>query len=127
MEFIEKIGKKYLYVFDSKNLFENKGIKIQFPDDDDFQLALFRIEGNLYCLENICPHRHADRIFEGIIKDMTVTCPLHGWTYSIRTGENMNKRQGLKNLVHYECFELNGKIYVEEPSFKIPKWRRNED
>lgn len=117
-------NKKYIKVALSKDIFENKGIKIQFDEDDDFQLAIFRVDGILYCLENICPHRHADRIYEGIIKDMTVTCPLHGWTYSIRTGENINKRQGIKSLRKYECFEENGEVFVEEPNFEIPVWRR---
>ena len=117
-------GKKFIEVCNSNDIFEKKGIKIQLPEDDDFQVAIFRVDGNLVCLDNICPHRHADRIHEGIIRDNTITCPLHGWTYSLKTGENVNKHQGLKNLNKYECVEKDGKVYIEEPKFEIPIWRR---
>lgn len=117
-------GVKYIEVCNSNDILENKGFKIQFPEDDDFQLAIFRINKELICLDNICPHRHADKIYDGVIKDYTVTCPLHGWTFSLCTGENVNQRQGIKGLKKYLCFELNGKVYIEDPQFEIPKWRR---
>jgi nitrite reductase/ring-hydroxylating ferredoxin subunit len=122
MKFIDNV--KFIKVAESKNVYERKGIKIQFEGDDDFQVAIIRYEGKLYCLDNICPHRHADKIFEGIIKDKTVTCPLHGWTYSLETGENIDIKKGIKKLKTYLCFEEDGIIYIEEPKFEIPKWRK---
>ena len=122
MKFKDNI--KFIKVAESKNVYEKKGIKVQFEGDDDFQVAIIRYEGKLYCVDNICPHRHADKIFEGIIKDKTVTCPLHGWTYSLETGENVDIKKGIKKLKTYLCFEEDGIIYIEEPKFKIPKWRQ---
>ena len=122
MKFINNV--KFIKVAESKNVYEKKGIKIQFEGDDDFQVAIIRYEGKLYCVDNICPHRHADKIFEGIIKDKTVTCPLHGWTYSLETGENIDIKKGIKKLKTYLCFEEDGIIYIEEPKFEIPKWRK---
>lgn len=119
----EKDGKLFLSVCDSDKIYEGKGVKIQFPEDEDFQVAILRVNGKLYCLDNICPHRHADRIYEGIIKNDTVMCPLHGWTYSVITGENQNKHQGLKNLRVFDVYEENGVVFIEKPEFKIPKWR----
>jgi len=122
MKFKDNI--KFIKVAESKNVYEKKGIKVQFEGDDDFQVAIIRYEGKLYCVDNICPHRHADKIFEGIIKDKTVTCPLHGWTYSLETGENVDIKKGIKKLKTYLCFEEDGIIYIEEPKFEIPKWRK---
>ena len=115
---------EFIKICKSKEVFELKGLKIQFDGDDDFQLAIFRVNGNLYCLENICPHRHADRIFEGIIDNLTVMCPLHGWTYSLETGQNVNQRQGIKSLKNFKVIEIDGNVYIEKPNFEIPKWRR---
>ena len=115
---------EFIKICKSKEVFESKGLKIQFDGDDDFQLAIFRVNGNLYCLENICPHRHADRIFEGIIDNLTVMCPLHGWTYSLETGQNVNQRQGIKSLKNFKVIEIDGNVYIEKPNFEIPKWRR---
>ncbi len=116
-------GKKYIKICPSKEIFERKGKRFQIEDDYDKQVAIFRLNGKLYCLHNICPHRHQDQIHNGIIKDGTVTCPLHGWSYYIDTGENTNPKQGLKKLDTFEIFEQDGFVFIEYPQFKIPKWR----
>lgn len=122
-ETFEKNSRQFLYVCKSEDVIEKKGVKIQFPEDIDFQVAIIRLNGTLHCLDNICPHRHADKIYDGIIKEDTVICPLHGWTYSIITGENTNKHQGLKFLKKYLIYEEDGNVFIEKPDFKIPKWR----
>lgn len=120
---ISKNNKTYVFICNSEEIKEGKGLKITFPQDIDMQFAVFKIKNNLYCVSNICPHRHATKIFEGILKGLTVTCPLHGWTYSLTTGENTNKHQGIKKLNIYEIFEENNLVFMEKPILKIPKWR----
>lgn len=117
-------GESFVEVCRVDDIIDKKGRRIQFIGDDDFQLALFKIDGIYYCVDNICPHRHADRIHEGIIKDLTVMCPLHGWTYSLDTGQNVDIRQGIKNLKTYKVEIIENMIYIEKPSFQIPIWRR---
>ena len=117
-------GKQYVKACESSQIYDGKGVKIQFPEDEDFQVAILRIEGKLYCMDNICPHRHMDKIYDGIIKNHTVMCPAHGWTYNVKTGENMNKHQGLKSLNVYDVFEKDGNVFIEKPDFEVPKWRR---
>lgn len=120
----EENGKIFAMIANSKDISDGRGYKFQFPEDDDMQIAVFRYAGKLYCLHNICPHRHAERIFEAIInEDKTVTCPLHFWTYSLETGMNVNQKQGIKNLKKYDIFEIDGKVWVEKPPFAPPKWR----
>ena len=118
-------GKEYLMVCPSNRVYEKKGTRIQYDDDDeDMQVAIFRVDGKLYCLWNICPHRHKDQIFNGILKKLTVICPEHGWTYSLETGENMNKLQGLRGLDRFDIFEEDGWVYIEKPTITIPRWRK---
>lgn len=123
-EIISIDGDDYIKICPSQDVFEGKGIQVQFEDDDDFQVAILRVKNVLYALDNICPHRHADRIFEGIVKDGTVMCPLHGWAYSISTGQNVNLRQGIKSLKSYVVIEKDSFVYLKKPEFQIPKWRR---
>lgn len=49
-------------------------------------VALFRLGDEFFAIDNSCLHR-AGPLCEGQI-DATevVTCPLHGWSYEIRTG-----------------------------------------
>ncbi len=117
-------GKTFARVIREKDVFEKKGVKIQFPDDIDMQVAIIRIEGELFALRNICPHRHADQIYNGIIKEGNLMCPLHGWTYNIKTGQNVNSHQGVKSLKTYEIFSDEGWVWVEKPKLEIPKWRQ---
>lgn len=116
-------GKEFLKICPSESVYEGKGKQIRLSDDDDEQVAIFRINGVLYCLWNICPHRHQDQIHNGIIKNMKVTCPAHGWTYDIQTGKNINPKQGMRSLDSFEIFEKDGFIFIEKPLIKIPKWR----
>ncbi len=119
-------GRTYARVCRTSGLFETRGRQVVFDEDQDMQVAIFKQGGSLYALSNICPHRHQDRIHEGIIRNGNVTCPVHGWTYSLDTGENTDKRQGIRSLVKYDVFEENGYIWLEKPDKSIvPPWRRD--
>lgn len=50
------------------------------------EIALFRLNGRFFATTNICPHA-AGPIGEGQIEGNCVTCPYHGWTFDIPTGE----------------------------------------
>lgn len=49
------------------------------------EIALFRIGGQFYALDNICPHRGGP-LGEGIVCGTEVTCPWHAWSFDLRTG-----------------------------------------
>ncbi len=123
-EVVEIDGRPFIIVCNSSDVFEGKGRQVKFPEDEDLQVALIRKNGKLFALHNICPHRHQDQIYNGIIRNMNIMCPVHGWTYSLETGRNVNRRQGLKSLRRYDVFEKDGIVYLEKPEFEIPKWRQ---
>jgi nitrite reductase/ring-hydroxylating ferredoxin subunit len=116
-------GKTFVKCYKSEDIFENKGKKIEFEEDIDMEVAVFRIDGNLHCFSNICPHRHMADMHNGIISEGKISCPQHGWTYFIESGLNQNQRQGIKNLKKFLVFEQEGWVYVELPDLEIPKWR----
>ncbi len=117
-------GVEFVPVCKVDDVFEGKGIRIAFEDDQDMQVAIIKKDGEFHCLSNVCPHRHKDKIYQGIIRGDRIMCPEHGWTYSIETGQNVNKKQGLKSLNKYEIFEEDGIVYIEKPWKEIPRWRR---
>ncbi len=119
-------GKEYFRICSSRDISEKKGRRFRFGNDYIEQVAVFRVKGNLYCLANVCPHRYVDKIFDGIIDDMKIICPAHGWTYHLESGNNVNPNQGVKNLKKFNVFELDGFVYLEKPEFDIPKWRRKD-
>ncbi|MDQ1267101.1 MAG: 3-phenylpropionate/trans-cinnamate dioxygenase ferredoxin component [Bacteroidota bacterium] len=119
-------GINFIRACRSSELHEKKGKLIIIDDDTDMELALFRVGGNLYCLSNICPHEHQPQIYNGIIEDMELICPVHGWTYSLETGQNVEPKRGIKSLKKFEAFESEGWIWVQKPDIEIPLWRQAE-
>lgn len=51
-----------------------------------FQLVLARVRGEVYALENICPHLGCP-LHRGKLEGYNLICPCHDWTFDIRTGE----------------------------------------
>lgn len=51
----------------------------------DRVVAVFRVNGAFYALENQCLHRQGP-LGEGEIDGGTVVCPWHGWHYDLATG-----------------------------------------
>ena len=51
-------------------------------------VALFNVDGTFYAVSNVCLHRGGP-IGEGSLDGITVTCPMHGWEYDLRTGANL--------------------------------------
>lgn len=72
------------------------------------EVAIFRLEGRFYAIENTCPHRGAS-LGEGKLAGEEVICPLHGWQFNIKTGR-LPMGGGVKVFpVRVEA----GEVYVE--------------
>lgn len=50
------------------------------------EIVLFNIEGAFFALDNACTHEEGP-LAEGEVLGHEVTCPWHGATFDIRTGE----------------------------------------
>ncbi|HUC38783.1 MAG TPA: Rieske 2Fe-2S domain-containing protein [Candidatus Acidoferrum sp.] len=59
-----------------------KHIKI----DDDTEIALFKVDGKVYAVQQNCPH-HNGPLSDGSLSGPIVTCPWHGMTYDVTTGK----------------------------------------
>ncbi len=123
--FIE--GQEYWQIEVVKNLKVNTGKAIKLGDELDYEVAVFLVNNEVFCLSNVCPHRHQNQIANGIVKNGIVTCPLHFWSYDLRTGENINKRQGTRSLQSFEVRIIDDYVYLKKPEIKLPKWRQLEE
>ena len=50
------------------------------------EVALFKREGKIYALANICPHRGGP-LGEGSLDGNEVVCPWHAWSFDVKTGQ----------------------------------------
>jgi nitrite reductase (NADH) small subunit len=48
-------------------------------------IAIFRASGNLYAIDDVCPHMGAS-LGSGYVEGDTVTCPWHAWRFRLTDG-----------------------------------------
>lgn len=75
------------------------------------QIAVFNVEGKYYCISNKCQHQGGP-LSKGILDEekKVVTCPWHGWKYSIIDGKAPHK--GGDSVNSYETKIIKDKLYV---------------
>ncbi|MCB9754807.1 MAG: Rieske 2Fe-2S domain-containing protein [Myxococcales bacterium] len=57
------------------------------------ELAVFKVEGRLYAIQNRCPHQDAS-LAEGELDGLEILCPLHSWSFDLRSGERLDAPTG---------------------------------
>ena len=48
-------------------------------------IALFKAEGQVYAIDNRCPHRGGP-LGEGFLEGKIITCPWHAWQFDVSSG-----------------------------------------
>ncbi|MGE5436548.1 MAG: nitrite reductase small subunit NirD [Syntrophothermus sp.] len=86
---------------------------------DDVDIAIFKIDGEIFAVNNVCPHQHAAIIYDGFIEDKHIVCPSHGWMFNLETGKMKLGNGGCLD-VHKTKVE-NGEVFVK-PIKKELKW-----
>ena len=95
-------------------------------------IAVFHHEGRFYAISNVCNHK-AGPLAEGRLDGDYVTCPWHGWVYSMKTGRG---EPGYEEdaVPAYEVDVQDGKVYVATPPISKrgllphpPKYEFNKD
>lgn len=80
---------------------------------DGTEVAVFKIDGEFYAIEDVCTHDGAE-IASGKLEGDEIICPRHGARFCVKTGE-------VKAPPAYEdiaCFPVrieNGKVQVRDP------------
>ena len=75
------------------------------------EIAVARVEGQLYAFSDICTHRHCNLANGGEIDGTTIECECHGSQFDMKTGEVLNP-PATEALETYEVREVDGIIQV---------------
>ena len=89
---------------------------------DRHQVALFLHDGQVCAISNVCNHKGGP-LCEGARRGEFVTCPWHGWEYSVVTGRGPEGYEGDQVPV-YPVEERGDEIWVGTPAAvrrKVPK------
>jgi nitrite reductase (NADH) small subunit len=58
------------------------------------EIAIFHtLDNQFYALVNACPHKRGP-LSQGIVHGNVVTCPLHNWNISLKSGEALGDDKG---------------------------------
>lgn len=97
------------------DLSATRGLSLRF---DGEEVALFRVRGEAFAVRNDCPHQHFSLLHQGALNEYALTCPMHGWTFDLRTGRPVI---GNGNLKCYHVKIVGDDVWLEQPN------RENDD
>ena len=75
------------------------------------ELAIFNLVDRFAAIENRCPHLGGP-LCDGIVTDLAVVCPLHGWKFDLVTGLAVRAPQPACVATFPTCVE-DGIIHVD--------------
>jgi nitrite reductase/ring-hydroxylating ferredoxin subunit len=103
----------FLAVAKRSQLREGRSLRVQLENED---IALWLVGGEVYAVDNVCAHQHLPVIFRGTIEDGAVMCPMHGWRFSLKTGQAVAGQGRIRTF----RVKLEGDdVMVERP---VPLW-----
>ena len=77
---------------------------------DDVELAVFKINSEVFAVSNICPHQQTHLIYDGFVEEEFVVCPAHGWKFNLRSGK---KDSGSNGLDSYPVEIIDSRVFVK--------------
>jgi nitrite reductase (NADH) small subunit len=75
------------------------------------KISLFKVDGEFFAIGNVCSHQHFSKLHEGEVNGFVVTCPMHGWSYDVRTGVSTNASGRVKS---YEVVIRGNEIFIRK-------------
>ncbi len=80
-------------------------------------IAIFRtMDDQVFALDDKCPHKGGP-LSQGIVQGESVTCPLHNWVISLRTGEAQGADQGCTRTIAVKL--QDGRILLSWPGLAV--------
>jgi len=81
---------------------------------DGHEIALWKIEGQIYATDNICTHAYAS-LADGFLEGDCVECPLHEACFNVRTGKALSAPATV-DLRIYKVQIEGERIFIEWPA-----------
>jgi 3-phenylpropionate/trans-cinnamate dioxygenase ferredoxin subunit len=83
-------------------------------DFEDLSVAVFNVDGNYYCIEDVCTH-DGGPVAEGALDGFSIECPRHGALFDLRDGKVLSM-PAVVPVSTYEVRIEGDDILVENPS-----------
>ncbi len=80
-------------------------------DVNGAEIAVARVQGDLYAFSDICTHRQCNLAMGGELDGFDIECECHGSVFDIRTGE-VHSPPATEPIETYQAREIDGQIQV---------------
>jgi nitrite reductase (NADH) small subunit len=95
------------------------GMAATLPVEGGEEIAVFHtMRGEVYALVNACPHK-AGPLSQGIVHGDSVSCPLHNWRISLKSGEALGEDKGCTPTIPARVDA--GRIYLLREAVLAPR------
>jgi len=81
-------------------------------DVEGYDVAIFKLEGELYAIEDVCTHDGAE-IASGELEGDEIVCPRHGARFCVKTGE-VKCAPAYEDVATFPVRVVDGRIQVSE-------------
>ena len=81
-------------------------------------VAVFNVGGRFHAIDSACAHQQGP-LAEGDLEGCVVTCPWHGWTYDVTTGQSPDDADA--RVEHFETKVEKGEVLVGVPAAAVPE------
>ncbi|WP_031433239.1 non-heme iron oxygenase ferredoxin subunit [Methylomarinum vadi] len=81
-------------------------------DVDGSEVAVFKIDGQFYAIEDVCTHDGAE-IASGELDGDEIVCPRHGARFCVRTGE-VKCPPAYENIATFPLRIVDGRVQVRD-------------
>jgi nitrite reductase (NADH) small subunit len=78
------------------------------------RIAIFHTDVGFHAVDGDCPHRQGP-LQDGLVADDCVTCPLHGWRFSLGSGRRIGGAEGDPELQVYPVVVHEGELMLGLP------------
>jgi nitrite reductase/ring-hydroxylating ferredoxin subunit/multimeric flavodoxin WrbA len=100
---------QYVCTTDEVPRAESRAFSITSKSGSKIEIALFNLDGSFYAISNVCIHKGGP-LSKGTLEGDTVTCPWHGWKYSVKNGKSPHEDGDSVNS--YPVRVTEGRVYV---------------
>jgi nitrite reductase/ring-hydroxylating ferredoxin subunit len=101
---------RFVRVARTSDIDEKRGKLVHLENEE---ICVWRVDGIFYAINNVCPHQHLPSLHQGTLDGKKITCPMHGWTFSLETGA---AHFGNGRLKTYRVKVEGEHVLVEKPA-----------
>jgi nitrite reductase (NADH) small subunit len=77
-----------------------------------YEIVLFRKDNEIFAIENLCPHQLMSVFHQSTLDGYTLTCPMHGWSFDVRSGKAV---AGSGRIKKFEVEARGKEVWIKLP------------